>query len=322
MIPSITVIVPCYNEEEAITDTVITLSNILSEMETDKEITFKNSCICLVDDGSMDNTWEIIENFANTNKWVKGVRLTCNKGHQAALMAGLRTTANYCDATISIDADLQDDPLRIKDMVRLYNSGFEIVYGVRNDRSSDSRLKRWLAGAFYKTTLMFDINIVPGHADFRLISRTAFRELSKYDEKSLFLRGLVPLVGYKSANIYYPRKKRDKGVSKYPFKKSMSLALDGILSFSFKPLRYISYIALFFSAVSIAIMSSAIYQFFVGGVVPGWTSLVAITSILGALQLVSIALIGEYLGRIYKEIKNRPLFHIEQKIGFKEELTD
>ena len=322
MIPSITIVVPCYNEEEVIEESIITLSELLGEMEACKEITSKDSRICLIDDGSNDRTWEIIEELALKNKKIQGIKLTCNKGHQAALMAGLRATANHCDATISIDVDLQDDPLKIKEMVRLYQAGFEIVYGVRSDRSVDSPSKRWLAGAFYKTMLIFDIDIVPGHADFRLISRTAFRELSRYDEKSLFLRGLVPLLGYKSANVYYPRKKRDKGISKYPLKKSISLALDGILSLSFKPLRYISYIALLFSVISMVIMTSAIYQYFVGGVVPGWTSLVAVTSILGALQLISISVIGEYLGRIYRELKNRPLFHVEEKVGFNDDQGD
>ena len=313
MKPSIAVVVPCYNEEEILRSSISTLLTTIDEMVSENIIDDQKSFLCLVDDGSKDRTWSIIENHSKNYAKVRGLKLSCNKGHQAALLAGLMDSMDDCDATISIDADLQDDPSKIRDMVIFYKQGFEIVFGIRSDRTSDSFIKRSLANLFYKFMIFFGIKIVDGHADFRLVSKKALKELSRYSERSLFLRGMIPLLGFKSAKIYYPRKKREKGVSKYPFRKSLSLAMDGIFSFSFKPLRYISYIAIFFTIIAIVAFIASIAQFISGNVVPGWTSIIAIITIIGAFQLVSISIIGEYLGRVYKEVKRRPHYHIEDR---------
>ena len=264
---------PCYNEEEILNVTISTLLAIIDDMILENIIDDNNSRLCLVDDGSQDKTWDIIVNYSKLYGKVHGLKLSCNKGHQAALLAGLMESMNDVDATISIDADLQDDPLKIRDMVAFYRQGYEIVYAIRNDRSVDSFAKRSLANLFYKFMIFFGIKIVDGHADFRLVSHRALVELSRYSERSLFLRGMIPLLGFKSAKIYYSRRSREKGVSKYPFKKSLSLAMDGIFSFSFKPLRYISYISIIFSLIAVIILIVSIIQFASGSVVPGWTSI-------------------------------------------------
>ena len=313
MKPSIAIIIPCYNEEEILSSTISTLLATIDEMALDDIIDNEKSCLYLVDDGSKDQTWSIIINHSKSYDNVKGLKLSCNKGHQAALLAGLMDSMDDCDATISIDADLQDDPTKIRDMVVLYKQGFEIVYGIRSDRSADSFFKRSLANLFYKFMIFFGIKIVDGHADFRLVSQKALKELSRYSERSLFLRGMIPLLGFKSAKIYYPRRKREKGVSKYPFRRSLSLAMDGIFSFSFKPLRYISYISIVFSFIAMIALAASIVQFISGSVVPGWTSLIAIITIIGAFQLASMSIIGEYLGRVYKEVKRRPHYHIDER---------
>ena len=313
MKPSIAIIIPCYNEEEILGTTISTLLATLDEMVLENIIDHEKSWLCLVDDGSNDKTWSIIANYSKNYVNVRGLKLSCNKGHQAALLAGLMDSMDDCDATISIDADLQDDPTKIRDMVVLYKQGFEIVYGIRSDRSADSFFKRSLANLFYKFMIFFGIKIVDGHADFRLVSQKALKELSRYSERSLFLRGMIPLLGFKSAKIYYPRRKREKGVSKYPFRRSLSLAMDGIFSFSFKPLRYISYISIVFSFIAMIALAASIVQFISGSVVPGWTSLIAIITIIGAFQLASMSIIGEYLGRVYKEVKRRPHYHIDDR---------
>ena len=313
MKPSIAIIIPCYNEEEILSSTISTLLATIDEMVLDDIIDNEKSCLYLVDDGSKDQTWSIIINHSKSYDNVKGLKLSCNKGHQAALLAGLMDSMDDCDATISIDADLQDDPTKIRDMVVLYKQGFEIVYGIRSDRSADSFFKRSLANLFYKFMIFFGIKIVDGHADFRLVSQKALKELSRYSERSLFLRGMIPLLGFKSAKIYYPRRKREKGVSKYPFRRSLGLAMDGIFSFSFKPLRYISYISIVFSFIAMIALAASIVQFISGSVVPGWTSLIAIITIIGAFQLASMSIIGEYLGRVYKEVKRRPHYHIDER---------
>ena len=315
MKPSLAIVVPCYNEEEILGTTISTLLATMHQMVLENIIDKEKSFLCLVDDGSKDKTWNIISIHSKNHENVKGLKLSCNKGHQAALLAGLMHSMDDCDATISIDADLQDDPSKIRDMVVFYQQGFEIVYGIRSDRSSDSFLKRSLANFFYKFMIFFGIKIVDGHADFRLVSRKALKELSRYSERSLFLRGMIPLLGFKAAKIYYPRRGREKGVSKYPFRKSLSLAMDGIFSFSFKPLRYISYISIIFSLIALITLTVSIVQFISGSVVPGWTSLIAIITIIGAFQLVSMSIIGEYLGRVYKEVKRRPRYHIDDRTG-------
>ena len=313
MKPSIAIVVPCYNEEEILRSTISTLLATIDDMVSENIIDDEKSRLCLVDDGSQDRTWNIIANYSKSHEKVKGLKLSCNKGHQAALLAGLMDSIDDYDVTISIDADLQDDPLKIKDMVVFYKQGFEIVFGIRSDRSADSLIKRSLANLFYKFMIFFGIKIVDGHADFRLISQKALKELSRYSERSLFLRGMIPLLGFKSAKIYYPRRRREKGVSKYPFRKSLNLAMDGIFSFSFKQLRYISYISIVFSLIAIIALIASIVQFISGSVVPGWTSLIAVITIMGAFQLASISIIGEYLGRVYKEVKGRPHYHIDDR---------
>ena len=316
MPPSLLIIVPCFNEELALPSTIKVLLGEIKELINLGLISNNNSGICFVDDGSKDNSWNIIKSYSDENKKIKGIKLTRNKGHQAALLAGLLYAKEIVDLTITIDADLQDDPKVLKKMIKFYMQGYDIVYGVRANRSSDSFNKRLFANLFYKLMIFLGVDIIKNHSDFRLISSRALFDLSEYKESSLFLRGLIPLLGYKSAKVYYPRKSRNQGEAKYTSKKLLTLAIDGVLSFTFKPLRYITYLGLISSMVSLLLMIIAIVQFSMGGVVRGWTSLFVIVSLLGSLQLLSLGLIGEYLGRIYKEVKGRPNYHIQEYIGF------
>jgi glycosyltransferase involved in cell wall biosynthesis len=230
-------------------------------------------------------------------------------------MAGLEAVCHQTDITISIDADLQDDIGVCAEMLRLYRDGYHIVYGVRVDRSSDSPSKRFFANTFYSLMQRMGVEIIPGHADFRMISAPILIELLRYEERALFLRGIVPQLGYKSASVYYARKQRQAGETKYPFRKSLSLAVDGILSLSNKPLRLITYLGLFLAAASLLGVISIVIVFVTGGSVQGWSSMMVVISVLGGAQLLSLGIIGEYLGRVYKEVKRRPYYHRQEVIG-------
>jgi len=276
-----------------------------------------SSGILFIDDGSKDSTWKLIESLAATSDAIGGLRLSRNKGHQSALVAGLEAVAPTADVSISVDADLQDDLNVCSLMLESYLSGCDIVYGVRLERKTDTASKRFFANLFYSLMQLMGVEIVPGHADFRMLSRPVLAELLRYKERSLFLRGIVPQLGYKTTIVYYARKARNAGVSKYPFRKSFSLAVDGIFSLSHKPLRIITYMGLVLAGSSVVGVFWAVAVYIAGGTIPGWASVTVIIAVLGGAQLLSLGIIGEYLGRIYKEVKCRPLYHIQANVGRK-----
>lgn len=308
------IVVPCYNEEEVLKETTRQLSDILALMKNEGKI--EDGRILYVDDGSKDATWPLIEQLADTNPCVMGLKLAHNVGHQQALWAGLDWVAssNY-DAAVSIDADLQDDVSAIPQMADLYNKGIDIVYGVRKERKTDTFFKKHTAQLFYKLMKTMGGDIVYNHADFRLMSRRALKALVSYPERNLFLRGLVPMLGYSYASVYYDRKERFAGESKYPFTKMLNFALDGITSFSVKPLRMITTAGLIFMLASIIAIIYALSAFASGHVFPGWTSLLISVWFIGGAVLTAIGIIGEYIGKIYKEVKRRPRYFIEKEVN-------
>jgi polyisoprenyl-phosphate glycosyltransferase len=308
--PVLTIVVPCYNEQEVFHTTAAELSNVVSDLIAESLIS-KVSKILFVDDGSKDRTWELIENESEHNSFVKGLKLARNVGHQNALLAGLRTANKQSDCVISIDADLQDDINVIRTFVEKYWEGFDVVYGVRDSRDTDTYFKRTTALGFYRLMERIGIKLVPNHADFRLMSKRALDELFRYKETNLFLRGLVPLVGFPSAKVYYDRKERFAGVSKYPFKKMLAFAFDGITSFSVAPIRFVTFLG-FLSVILSAIAGGyAVVQELLGHTESGWASLIISIWFVGGLQLMGIGIIGEYIGKIYNEVKGRPKYTVE-----------
>lgn len=303
-------VVPCYNEEEVLKETTTQLCSLFDNLNNKGKIS-QDSYILYVNDGSKDSTWKLIEYFNKNEKWVAGLNLAGNVGHQNALFAGLMQAQNNADVMISIDADLQDDINVIEDMLDEYKKGNDIVYGVRNDRSSDSFFKRFTAQSFYKLMTLMGVKSVYNHADFRLMSCRAVEQLGKYKERNLFLRGIVPLIGYKTSCVYYARKERMAGESKYPLKKMLSFAFDGITSFSIKPISLISFLGMFAIIISIFMMIYTIYGYFTGTTVSGWSSLMVSIWFLGGVQLLSIGVIGQYIGKIYVEVKERPRYNVE-----------
>lgn len=306
------IVVPCYNEEEVLPLASETLRKVLQELAEKGKIA-QDSFLLFVNDGSRDRTWELIEAEHTAHPaQVRGVKLTGNVGHQSALMAGLLTAKDMCDVTISIDADLQDDVAVIESMIDRFHEGADIVYGVRNDRHTDSFFKRVTAQGFYKTMSVMGVETVYNHADFRLMSRRAVEQLSHYQESNLFLRGMVPLLGYQTDCVYYERKKRAAGTSKYPFKKMLALAVNGITSFSIKPLSLITFLGGLIVTGSICAAIYALVSYFTGNVVQGWTSLILSIWFIGGVQLLAIGLVGQYIGKIYVEVKHRPRYCIEE----------
>ncbi len=305
------VIVPCFNECEVIGETTSRLTALFEKMLKDDKIS-KDSKIVYVDDGSRDNTWELIKEYNSSNKWIRGIKLSKNQGHQNALLGGLMTVIDDCDCAISIDADLQDDISAIEEMIDKFYDGNEVVYGVRNKRDTDTFFKRTTALTFYKLMKTLGVNCIYNHADYRLMSNKALNALKQFPEKNLFLRGIVPLVGFKSDCVYYDRKERFAGVSKYPLKKMLSFAFDGITSFSITPIRLISTVGIVTCIVSAIILIYSIIQKLIGSTNPGWTSIMCSIWLIGGLQLLGIGLIGEYIGKIYKEVKDRPRYIIEE----------
>jgi glycosyltransferase involved in cell wall biosynthesis len=308
--PLLTIVVPCYNEQEVFEETTRQLTYLIEELIDDSLIS-DYSKILFVDDGSKDRTWELIENESNENDYVRGLKLAKNVGHQNALIAGLEIANKHSDCVVSIDADLQDDINVIRKFVEKYLEGFDIVYGVRDSRETDTFFKRSTALGFYRFMGKIGINLVPNHADFRLMSKRALDELFKYKETNLFLRGLVPLVGFPSTNVYYDRKERFAGESKYPFKKMLSFAFDGITSFSIAPIRFVSLLGFLSILFSLIAGGYAIVQHILGNTVSGWPSLMVSIWFVGGVQLLGIGMIGEYIGKIYHEVKNRPRYAIE-----------
>lgn len=305
------IVVPCYNEEAVLPETARQLLALLETMRAQDTIA-PSSKIVFVDDGSRDRTWELISGLAEAHGEISGLKLAKNAGHQNALLAGLMTVRTECDCAISIDADLQDDINAIPEMVQKYYAGNDVVYGVRSSRKTDTAFKRETALLFYKLMRLLGVNMVYNHADYRLMSRRALDALAEFPEVNLFLRGMVPLVGYKSASVSYERKERFAGESKYPLKKMLSFAFDGITSFSITPIRLISGLGIVACLFSIIM---AVYAFIVklmGHSTEGWSSLMVSIWFLGGVQLVSVGLIGEYIGKIYKEVKRRPRYIIEE----------
>lgn len=305
------IVVPCYNEEEMLPITSEALRGKLAELSSKGKIS-PESFILFVDDGSKDNTWNLIEKEHNEHKEVYGLKLAGNVGHQFALTAGLITAKEVSDITISIDADLQDDIDVFEQMVDYYHDGSDIVYGVRNKRKTDSFFKRFTAQSFYKVMNFFGAKTIYNHADYRLMSKRALDHFANYEEVNLYIRGIVPLIGYKTECVYYDRKVRVAGESKYPLKKMLALAIEGITSFSVKPIRYIVLLGIISVILSIAALVYALISYFIGTVEPGWTSLIVSIWFLGGVQLISIGLIGEYIGKIYMEVKHRPRYNIEK----------
>lgn len=304
-------VIPCYNEEEVLPETSKRLLEKYESLISAGEISLQSK-ICFVNDGSKDRTWEIIEKLHEENPVFCGIKLSRNKGHQNALMAGLMTVKDECDAAISLDADLQDDINAIDEMVKKYKEGYEVVYGVRSSRKKDTAFKRATAQGFYKVMKSMGVEIIYNHADYRLMSRNALEGLAEFEEVNLFLRGIVPLVGYKSTTVEYERGERFAGESKYPLKKMLSFAFEGITSMSVKPIRMICALGVFVFLVSIGLLIYSLVRHFMGQTVAGWTSIVVSIWALGGLQLLAIGVIGEYIGKVYLETKKRPRYIIEK----------
>lgn len=306
------IVIPCYNEEEVLRETNRQLTELIDSMIYDGLL---SECdILYVDDGSKDNTWIIIEELQSTSAYAHGLKLSHNVGHQNALWAGLEYSSDKCDAAVSIDADLQQDIQKIKDMVLAYQQGFEIVYGIRNDRATDSAFKKRTALSFYKLMQKMGVDVIPNHADFRLLGKNALKALAEFPERNLFLRGMVRLLGFKETEVYFDCNDRYAGASKYTLKKMFNFAIDGITSFSVQPLRIISLIGLVCLGISIVEMIYIIIAYFQGNAIRGWTSLLFSIWFIGGLLLFSVGVVGEYIGKIYKEVKRRPRYIIEKQV--------
>lgn len=315
------VVVPCYNEEAVLHETSKQMLELFGEMKNDGLIN-DNSRIVFVDDGSKDKTWSIIDELTKAHTEISGIKLAKNAGHQNALFGGLMTVKDDCDCAISIDADLQDDIHVIPDMVRNFIDGYDVVYGVRNKRDTDTFFKRTTAVGFYKLMQFMGVNIVFNHADYRLMSKRALNGLAQFPERNLFLRGMVPLVGYRSTNVYYDRNERFAGESKYPLKKMLSFAFDGITSFSISPIRMISAFGAIVCVFAFVMAIYALVQKIIGHTGAGWASLMVSIWFIGGVQLLSVGLIGEYIGKLYKEVKRRPRYIIEAYVNEKEKEDD
>ena len=307
-------VIPCYNESEVLYETSKRL-NIKVTSLIDKGLITEESRIVFVDDGSKDNTWGIIRELTKSNCLFSGIKLSRNRGHQNALLAGLMTVKDLCDAVISLDADLQDDIDIIDQFIEKFvNESCDVVYGVRNDRTTDTRFKRYTAQLFYKMMEFLGADIVYNHADYRLMSRRALEALSTYKEVNLFLRGIVPLIGYKSDIVYYERHERFAGESKYPLKKMLAFALEGVTSLSVKPLRMVTLFGGIIFFISLFPLVYSLIQWMSGSVVQGWTTLILSIWTLGGIQILCIGVVGEYIGKIYLETKERPKFIIDEFI--------
>ena len=304
------IVIPCYNEQEVLGETSKRLLEKINTLINNETVSNK-SRIMFVDDGSKDNTWNIITELHNENPIFSGVKLSRNRGHQNALLAGLSEAAKKADVVISMDADLQDDINAVDGMLEKYYEGCDIVYGVRSERKKDSFFKKSTALAFYKIMNFLGAETVYNHADYRLMSKRAVEGLMSFNEKNLFLRGIVPLIGYKSDKVYYERSERFAGESKYPLKKMISFAINGITSFSIKPIRLITVMGFLMFFMSIALLAYSIIRWAIGDSVLGWASLICSVWAIGGLIMLSLGIIGEYIGKMYLEVKGRPNFIIE-----------
>ena len=310
--PRLYIVIPCYNEEAVLPITATLFRDKLLSLSSQGKIS-PDSRVLFVNDGSKDNTWNIICQLAKEDEHYMGICLSRNRGHQNALLAGLMEAKDKCDITISIDCDGQDDINAMDEMVDEYLSGAEIVYGVRSKRETDTFFKRFTAESFYKLMKWMGADTVFNHADYRLVSSRALKEFSNFKEVNIFLRGMFPLVGFKSTCVYYERHERIAGESHYPLKKMLALAFDGITSLSIRPIRLITGLGVFISLVAFALIVYALVSYFTGNVVSGWASSLIVTCFLGGIQLISLGVIGEYVGKIYMETKARPRFIISER---------
>jgi len=312
--PTVGIVLPCYNEEEILRQTDQRIGELVDQLIT-KKLIAAGSLIIYVDDGSKDKTWELIQDRVDLAKNRMGIKFSRNFGHQSALLGGITSIYQHVDCVITIDADLQDDIKVIEEMIVKYSQGFEIVYGVRKKRDADTAFKKRTAQAFYSLMRVMGVNIIYNHADFRLASTRVCENLLRFGEVNLFLRGIFPLIGFNHTTVYYDRLERDAGTTKYPLIKMLGFALEGITSFSVKPLRIVSIIGIFIFFGSVLLSLYSLYSYFFMGTVPGWTSVILPIYFLGGVQILCIGIIGEYLGKIYKEVKSRPRFIIETMIS-------
>lgn len=310
---TLSIIVPCYNEEAVLHETNARLTDVIKRMEA--KVLIDHGRIMYVNDGSADRTWQIIEELAQAGQHVGGLCLAHNVGHQQALWAGLEWAAARSDAAISIDADLQDDVEAIPQMVELWLHGADVVYGVRRERKTDTWFKRTTAQGFYRLMRVMGSEVVYNHADFRLMSRRALQALMAYPERNLFLRGMVAQLGFNTASVYYDRAERFAGESKYPLTKMLGFALDGITSFSVRPLQYITYLGAVFMLISICAIVYGIVSYVEGRTIAGWTSQLVSIWFIGGAILLACGIIGEYVGKIYTEVKRRPRYFIQKTAG-------
>ena len=311
--PTIAVVTPCYNEEQALPITADEILKRLDSMIADGIISTDSYLMC-VDDGSTDSTWQIINKLHTSTKRVKGLRLSGNCGHQNALLAGLMAVNGHCDACISIDADMQDDPNAMRPMVEEFRRGIDIVYGVRSSRTTDSWFKRTTAHAFYRFQQAMGMDTVYDHADYRLMSSQALAMLSQYAECRLILRGILPQLGVRTSCVEYQRQRRVAGTSKYPLSKMMSLSIDGITSFSARPLRLIFYTGLLFILFDIIVAVYVLFSYFRGNVVPGWSSIMLSIWFVGGVVLMALGIVGVYIGKVFMEVKHRPRYSINEEL--------
>ncbi len=311
------IVIPCYNEEAVLYEVTKALKSKLQGL-LDQGLIAKESKVVYVDDGSRDKTWSIIEELHQANDFVLGVKLSRNRGHQNALLAGLMYAKDRADFVISMDADLQDDVNAVDEFIKKHYEGSDVVYGVRSKRDKDTFFKRATAEGFYVIMEKFGVEIVFNHADYRLMSKRALESLADYKEANLFLRGIIPTIGYKSEKVYYERNERVAGETKYTVRKMVNFALDGITSFSTKPIRYITMTGFLMFIASIGFMIYSLFQKFYGITVPGWTTLICSIWMIGGIQLLSIGIIGEYVGKVYIESKARPRFIIDKVLEPKE----
>lgn len=305
------IVIPCYNEEEVLCETAKRLTDKLHRMISDQVVSDQSRMV-FVDDGSKDRTWELIRELHESNPLVLGIKSSRNRGHQNTLLAGLFTVKDDCDMAVSMDADLQDDIEVLDQFVKKYEEGCEIVYGVRSARKTDTFFKKFTAESFYKLMSHMGVDIVYNHADYRLMSKRAIEELENYKEVNLFLRGIVPMIGFRSGIVEYERHERFAGKSKYPLKKMLAFAMDGITSLSIKPIRFITALGVTLFLVSIVLLVYYIIGYFAGNTIEGWATLVVSIWGIGGLELLAIGVIGEYIGKIYLETKGRPRYIVEE----------
>jgi glycosyltransferase involved in cell wall biosynthesis len=309
---NIYIVIPCYNEEEVLPSTMDRLQTMMAQLH---QQTGEEAHILLVDDGSRDNTWNLISGYARQNSLVAGLKLSHNEGHQNALWAGMEQVADHCDAMVSIDADLQDDEYAIIDMVKQVQQGCDIVYGIRKERTTDSWFKRFSAQAFYRLMQTVDKEIIYNHADFRMMTNRALKALLQYPERNLFLRGIVRQLGFREGRVYYDRTQRTAGESKYPLRKMIHFSIDGITSFSVAPMRFITFAGLAMTLIALVIIIYALVEYVNHNVIPGWTSMLVSLWFIGGIVTTGVGITGIYIGKIYTEVKRRPRYFVEEKVN-------